>query len=804
MYSQIDLQNAFNKLDNEKIIEIINSNSELDFNITSNKTPLLMHLLKYKYYEAAKLILSISTINQVNADGLTALHQAVLANDITAFNILLSCEHLDVNAVDKLKRTPINLIFDLLRYQDNSTLEDFARSLIETEAEIETKNTLGNSCLDIIFTYDDVDHLKLIINHAIHRDGLFSQKSHANLLDRAITSHKSKIINYLAPYFDIEELWYSNHKLSIKILSCNLIDQPQEIIERLFVTDLAIGVYPEDCKILLDKGADINAVDENGDPFIFSAIRNKKYGLVKFLIDNNANLNIKDSSGKTYTLLEAVKNFNHRIISLLIKNRAYIEVSSVAEKDVITQLIINRHFDEAEFAYDLFTSQLDKSITNPDTSTSRANRVNNFLLQFDKLSMKSHQYILMINLDRFYYLANSLTEKIIKYFLNTACEINPKDLVSHLNKYYNDHKDDILKNLGNHPIKFLYNNIEDKELVKTIINDFIEYCIDNDKKSKLRDALEYNSIFLTEDQLATIAGYDPEFVELVNETDKVLLIPDYQPTIPNMRDSLYSSIFHFRKKHYLNNIFKYHINIKALIDKFENTELVGFSDYAESLKRPISQKDLILLSLFDIKINDEGDSFINGNECHLDLEYSIFLANSSHTDDSEQSLAPRTKFIKDNFLHNAYALSDFVKHILKHNSDNLDEVLNLLNSLIDELPAECKKNSRHSLKTENKTTDEREVLYKLNDYYISLKTATEEVISFQKGRTITDNIFENNTNFKPTLETYYLQEYVNSSTPNNKILLPDLIYILQENHIIDDYNEALLGASSLFDDDNEF
>ena len=69
-------------------------------------------------------------------------------------------------------------------------------------------------------------------------------------------------------------------------------------------------------QVLVDKGADVNALDDKKETPIFKAVRNNNQEVVEKLIDAEADLNIRNDKNQTVLdLAEAKQNSN--LIQLL-------------------------------------------------------------------------------------------------------------------------------------------------------------------------------------------------------------------------------------------------------------------------------------------------------------------------------------------------------------------------------------------------------------------------------------------------------------------------------------------------------
>jgi ankyrin repeat protein len=92
-------------------------------------------------------------------------------------------------------------------------------------------------------------------------------------------------------------------------------DDPQDLLFDL-VRD---GVTDRDSlKFLVDRGADVNATDADGDAPLHIAVRNNQLLLVKRLIDQEADVNLPDGQGRTPLEIAAV-NENRYITNELAR-----------------------------------------------------------------------------------------------------------------------------------------------------------------------------------------------------------------------------------------------------------------------------------------------------------------------------------------------------------------------------------------------------------------------------------------------------------------------------------------------------
>ncbi len=73
-------------------------------------------------------------------------------------------------------------------------------------------------------------------------------------------------------------------------------------------------------KALLDKGVDVNQVDKDGAPILFSAIKTKDLDIIRSLIDKNADIELTNKNGDTAPDILLGHKGNVDIALLFIEN----------------------------------------------------------------------------------------------------------------------------------------------------------------------------------------------------------------------------------------------------------------------------------------------------------------------------------------------------------------------------------------------------------------------------------------------------------------------------------------------------
>lgn len=151
------------------------------------------------------------------------------------------------------------------------------------------------------------------------------------LIDAVKTGDIKKVESYLEKGVDINSrgglyLWpplhYAVHDNNLDMVKL-LIDKGANVNRKTMeqVTALMWATDIGNTEIVLENGADIDAINFKGHTALIIAVRKEKLEMVKFLIDNNAELNTKSNYGQT-TLDEALEYDLKEIVAILMKNNA--------------------------------------------------------------------------------------------------------------------------------------------------------------------------------------------------------------------------------------------------------------------------------------------------------------------------------------------------------------------------------------------------------------------------------------------------------------------------------------------------
>lgn len=97
-------------------------------------------------------------------------------------------------------------------------------------------------------------------------------------------------------------------------------------------------------KILINNGADVNIKDAKGKTPLHSVASKNNIEMAKFLLENKANANIQDKSGQT-PLHYAVSNNNLEMTKLLLKNKVRVDIKDKSGKSPLHQAAFVKDID---------------------------------------------------------------------------------------------------------------------------------------------------------------------------------------------------------------------------------------------------------------------------------------------------------------------------------------------------------------------------------------------------------------------------------------------------------------------------
>jgi len=285
---------------------------------------LLMAAAFYSNQEIAfKLLKKGANIHLTNKNNATILHFAAIGGSTELFSSLLKT-NIDINAQNHKGITP-------LHYAAKSGNSEIIEALLKKNAKVNITDINGNTPLlyaaekgyfqEFISLFMatlksekqlDTAYIQTIFKHVLIGKNFKTiefmlKKNTYKYLDPentgifiAIDDNDISFINFLLNYIEnINTHSFSNNNDSPLIYSCRQ--------NRKRITE-----------ILLEKGANVNAVNKIGETALNVACQYERYDLVKSLLEAGSQIGISDDTGKS-SFLHSIKTGNTNIIRLLIE-----------------------------------------------------------------------------------------------------------------------------------------------------------------------------------------------------------------------------------------------------------------------------------------------------------------------------------------------------------------------------------------------------------------------------------------------------------------------------------------------------
>lgn len=287
--------NAILKGDIDRVKELIKKGENLEERDYKGQTPLYF-AVKAKIDFLKILVAAGANLNAKDNGMNTPLHEACLENNLENVMFLVR-SGADINAKNDTLETPLHL--------SSSRNFDISEFLVKNGADVNARDNRG---FTPIFEAIDFNNLKLV--ELLVENG-------------ANVNHKA------------ENLCYPIHRISVKLHESDK-DQDEEV---------KVAEY------LIKKGASFNEKDNFGETPLYNAVKGSNIGLVKLFL--NLGLNINDENNDQETLIFNANFNNFKLIKYLIDNGA-----DINKKDIKGNTVLHKACDRFEFERDLVIKYL--------------------------------------------------------------------------------------------------------------------------------------------------------------------------------------------------------------------------------------------------------------------------------------------------------------------------------------------------------------------------------------------------------------------------------------------------------------
>jgi len=237
------------------------------------------------------LIAQKADVNAAEADGMTALHWAVRANDVPTVQMLLRAGA-KVNAVSRYGMTPI-----LLAAQNGDPT--VVAALLKAGANPNSAMAEGETALMTAARTGNVDSIKLLVETGAKIDARENWQGQTALMWAAAQNNAAAVRTLVSLGADKNE---RSKLLSFPEFKWETSGMVVTVLPRGGWTPLMYAARDgaaDAVSALADLKADLNASDPDGTTALMYAIINAHYDTAAILIERGADPNVADSTGTT-------------------------------------------------------------------------------------------------------------------------------------------------------------------------------------------------------------------------------------------------------------------------------------------------------------------------------------------------------------------------------------------------------------------------------------------------------------------------------------------------------------------------
>jgi ankyrin repeat protein len=269
------------RIHNAAAYDIMKSDILRDFNVNyrtdANETALAMAIIYNDTNFAHFLIENGADLFAISGSGNHHLHYLALTGNLKLLNTFIDAG-IPINALSQRGTTALSLAVNRLDYA-------FSRALLEAGANSSTKASDGRTALNEAMYIGDKEMIKLILENST---GGIDIHQHTDLLVDAARALTPDVLDLLL-----------NQGANINAIS-SAGETP--LINAIHFSN------PEAFSFLIEQGADVNLLTQFGKSALTTVINNKKSQpeLLTILIQNGAELNIQNHLTKQTVLMRAI------------------------------------------------------------------------------------------------------------------------------------------------------------------------------------------------------------------------------------------------------------------------------------------------------------------------------------------------------------------------------------------------------------------------------------------------------------------------------------------------------------------
>jgi serine/threonine-protein phosphatase 6 regulatory ankyrin repeat subunit B len=335
----------------ELIIELIKKfQINLDFQTEKGET--LLHMAIYCRLKMLfhYLVESDANFNLKNKSGDTCLSLACHEGCMSYVKLLIS-KGADINCRDGQGKTPI------MRALDGRLGYNIAEFLINNGADVNARDNRGNSVLSVICQMGEEKLAKLLIEKGAdincsteNEESCFLLACNKFYFDSVVDLMIQRGVNMkqilntnnsVAQYIGYIKRSQNHHLIQLLIENANLNEKNKD--GSTVLHSACEHVHFEMVKLLVDKGADVNALNKDNETplhkcfaqFTRSSEDSKHIEIINFLIEKGADLSIRNKKDQSYLTTVCTQNPAYNTakktdeLKKIFRNRALIDLKNV-------------------------------------------------------------------------------------------------------------------------------------------------------------------------------------------------------------------------------------------------------------------------------------------------------------------------------------------------------------------------------------------------------------------------------------------------------------------------------------------
>ena len=281
-----------------------------------------------------------------------------------------------LNKVTEINDVDISTGLTPLLYAINNSRIEIVKFLIENGADIEAEDTEGKTSLILSVENDDIEKVKYLVENGAD---LEADDGYETASQIAVINKNLEIATYLVEkgaslYLSDEVINGDLELVKYLVEDCdrNNLEIENKVLYQLIDYEMELFEY------FVEKGADLDAVDDEGKTLLTHAVIHSEIKTIKYLVEKGANLNTIDD--ECYTpLFRIIEDLDYtfdndalKIVKLLVENGADLEAKDKEGNTILLYLI--QYMCDADYEnYDileyLFTKKPNIKAVNNDGDT---------------------------------------------------------------------------------------------------------------------------------------------------------------------------------------------------------------------------------------------------------------------------------------------------------------------------------------------------------------------------------------------------------------------------------------------------